>query len=276
MGVQDVTPHREQASGLGAQSHVLPRPAPRGSRPVARGAGRRSRWSRTGGGGSGTVTGWVQPAARSAASAHAATRRWCEFPAMGRPILVPTHQDEAGFRRRRGWMASRGSAWFDRGMPKEPLEGTPEAEEDPGGAPGVSSASGGGVRRALLAPLANQDRALVLDLARRLAHPATDPGAFGDPTPPRRAPPAGFWLQEALAHAAAAQPCPPLDARFRADVCIVGGGFAGLVDRRGALRARSWDAHRPAGAGHLRRRRQRPQPGSCSGCGDSRDDRSVR
>ena len=23
-------------------------------------------------------------------------------------------------------------------------------------------------------------------------------------------------------------PCPPLDARFRADVCIVGGGFAGL------------------------------------------------
>lgn len=36
-----------------------------------------------------------------------------------------------------------------------------------------------------------------------------------------------FWLQEALAHDAG-EPCPPLDAHLKADVCIVGGGFAGL------------------------------------------------
>ena len=36
-----------------------------------------------------------------------------------------------------------------------------------------------------------------------------------------------FWLDEALA-ADAGEPCPPLGARIAADVCIVGGGFAGL------------------------------------------------
>ena len=36
-----------------------------------------------------------------------------------------------------------------------------------------------------------------------------------------------FWLEEALA-ADAGKPCPPLGARIAADVCIVGGGFAGL------------------------------------------------
>lgn len=36
-----------------------------------------------------------------------------------------------------------------------------------------------------------------------------------------------FWLQEALAHEPG-EPCPPLTAHVAADVCIVGGGFAGL------------------------------------------------
>ena len=36
-----------------------------------------------------------------------------------------------------------------------------------------------------------------------------------------------FWLQEALA-ADPGEPCPPLEANLAADVCIVGGGFAGL------------------------------------------------
>ena len=36
-----------------------------------------------------------------------------------------------------------------------------------------------------------------------------------------------FWLQEALANDPG-DPCPPLTARVSADVCIVGGGFAGL------------------------------------------------
>ncbi len=36
-----------------------------------------------------------------------------------------------------------------------------------------------------------------------------------------------FWLQEALAHDPG-EPCPPLETKFAADVCIVGGGFAGL------------------------------------------------
>jgi glycine/D-amino acid oxidase-like deaminating enzyme len=36
-----------------------------------------------------------------------------------------------------------------------------------------------------------------------------------------------FWLQEALA-ADPGVPCPPLESRVAADVCVVGGGFAGL------------------------------------------------
>lgn len=36
-----------------------------------------------------------------------------------------------------------------------------------------------------------------------------------------------FWLQEALAHDPG-EPCPPLEGHVSADVCIVGGGFAGL------------------------------------------------
>jgi glycine/D-amino acid oxidase-like deaminating enzyme len=37
----------------------------------------------------------------------------------------------------------------------------------------------------------------------------------------------GFWLEEALAQDPG-EPCPPLRGRVGADVCIVGGGFAGL------------------------------------------------
>jgi len=37
----------------------------------------------------------------------------------------------------------------------------------------------------------------------------------------------GFWLEEAIEHDPGA-PCPPLRGRVAADVCIVGGGFAGL------------------------------------------------
>ncbi|HSL15971.1 MAG TPA: hypothetical protein VK962_06795, partial [Actinomycetota bacterium] len=50
-----------------------------------------------------------------------------------------------------------------------------------------------------------------------------------------------FWLQEALA-ADPGEPCPPLSTRVRADVCIVGGGFAGLwtanelIEREPSLR----------------------------------------
>jgi len=39
--------------------------------------------------------------------------------------------------------------------------------------------------------------------------------------------PRSFWLEEALA-ADPGAPCPPLHGKARADVCIVGGGFAGL------------------------------------------------
>ena len=50
-----------------------------------------------------------------------------------------------------------------------------------------------------------------------------------------------FWLQEAVA-ADPGEPCPPLRKRVRADVCVVGGGFAGLwtaielLDREPSLR----------------------------------------
>ncbi|HEX5950366.1 MAG TPA: FAD-dependent oxidoreductase [Actinomycetota bacterium] len=44
---------------------------------------------------------------------------------------------------------------------------------------------------------------------------------------PRPGPGPGFWLEEALL-AEPGAPCPPLRGRARADVCIVGGGFAGL------------------------------------------------
>jgi len=57
-------------------------------------------------------------------------------------------------------------------MPDEPEEGSPEAEE----ALGEQRALIASVEelRALLAPLQEEDRALVLDLARRLAHPAAE------------------------------------------------------------------------------------------------------
>ena len=50
-----------------------------------------------------------------------------------------------------------------------------------------------------------------------------------------------FWLQEAMA-VDPGEPCPPLSARVRADVCVVGGGFAGLwtanelIEREPSLR----------------------------------------
>ena len=54
-------------------------------------------------------------------------------------------------------------------MPDEPEEGSPEADE----LLGEQRALIASVEelRALLAPLEDEDRALVLDLARRLAHP---------------------------------------------------------------------------------------------------------
>ena len=63
-------------------------------------------------------------------------------------------------------------AWFDSGMPDAPEEGSPEAEE----ALGEQRALIASVEelRALLAPLEDEDRALVLDLARRLAHPTAE------------------------------------------------------------------------------------------------------
>jgi len=50
-----------------------------------------------------------------------------------------------------------------------------------------------------------------------------------------------FWLQEALA-GDAGEPCPPLTDRVRADVCVIGGGYAGmwtaweLIEREPGLR----------------------------------------
>ena len=63
-------------------------------------------------------------------------------------------------------------AWFDSGMPDEPEEGSPEAEM----ALGEQRALIASVEelRALLAPLEDEDRSLVLDLARRLAHPTAE------------------------------------------------------------------------------------------------------
>jgi hypothetical protein len=54
-------------------------------------------------------------------------------------------------------------------MPKEPEEGSPEAEEIMEEQRALIASVE--ELRALLAPLADEDRALVLDLARRLAHP---------------------------------------------------------------------------------------------------------
>ena len=50
-----------------------------------------------------------------------------------------------------------------------------------------------------------------------------DPGVVGVPD----VSPRSYWLQEALAADPGAL-CPPLRGRVTADVCITGGGFAGL------------------------------------------------
>ena len=55
-------------------------------------------------------------------------------------------------------------------MGSEPPEGTPEAQEILGERRALIASVE--ELRALLAPLAEEDRALVLDLARRLAHPS--------------------------------------------------------------------------------------------------------
>lgn len=61
------------------------------------------------------------------------------------------------------------------------------------------------------------------------------------PDVPRPGGDRGFWLEEAL-RADPGAPCPSLRGRFRADVCIVGGGFAGLwtaielIEREPSLR----------------------------------------
>ena len=62
--------------------------------------------------------------------------------------------------------------WFDGRMPDEFQEGSPEAEEILEERRALISSVE--ELRALLAPLADEDRALVLDLARRLAHPAAE------------------------------------------------------------------------------------------------------
>jgi len=64
-------------------------------------------------------------------------------------------------------------AWFDTAMYDEPPEGSPEAEEllEERRALIASVEE----LRALLAPLTEEDRDRVLDLARRLAHPAAEP-----------------------------------------------------------------------------------------------------
>jgi hypothetical protein len=57
-------------------------------------------------------------------------------------------------------------------MRDEPPEGTPEAEEILEERRALIASVE--ELRALLAPLADEDRALVLDLARRLAHPGAE------------------------------------------------------------------------------------------------------
>ena len=57
-------------------------------------------------------------------------------------------------------------------MPKEPEEGSPEAEEIMEERRALIASVE--ELRALLAPLEDEDRALVLDLARRLAHPTAE------------------------------------------------------------------------------------------------------
>lgn len=72
-----------------------------------------------------------------------------------------------------GGMRPMPPAWFDRDMPDEPLEGSPEAEEIMEERRALIASVE--ELRALLAPLMDEDRALVLDLARRLAHPTAEP-----------------------------------------------------------------------------------------------------
>ena len=62
--------------------------------------------------------------------------------------------------------------WFDTPMTDEPAEGTPEAEEILVERRALIASVE--ELRALLAPLVDEDRALVLDLARRLAHPTAE------------------------------------------------------------------------------------------------------
>jgi hypothetical protein len=57
-------------------------------------------------------------------------------------------------------------------MPKQPEEGSAEAEEFMEERPALIASVE--ELRALLAPLEDEDRALVLDLARRLAHPTAE------------------------------------------------------------------------------------------------------
>ena len=72
-----------------------------------------------------------------------------------------------------GWVgAPTAPTWFDTRMTDEPAEGTPEAEEILVERRALIASVE--ELRALLAPLADEDRALVLDLARRLAHPAAE------------------------------------------------------------------------------------------------------
>lgn len=65
--------------------------------------------------------------------------------------------------------------------------------------------------------------------------------APADPHVPQPGGDRGFWFEEAM-RADPGEPCPPLRGRVRADVCIVGGGFAGpwtaieLVEREPAMR----------------------------------------
>ena len=71
------------------------------------------------------------------------------------------------------------------------------------------------------------DRAPGARADHRAGLPATAPHVSTRPTMPDPGAARSFWLQEALG-ADPGEPCPPLEAHVAADVCIVGGGFAGL------------------------------------------------
>lgn len=98
------------------------------------------------------------------------------------------------------------------------------------------------------------------------------------PDVPRPGGDRGFWLEEAL-RADPGAPCPSLRGRFRADVCIVGGGFAGLwtaielIEREPSLRIALLEADICGGGASGRNGGFSPRPGTTCrrswGCSDA-------